>query len=484
MSTVENFCSRQGNYLTQRLVFQGEVVRDLNSEDNVCHQLHDRWMASSGREVGYRDFRKSLRFESKDGAVYVWLHRDPTTAIVAGIGALGLTTAAAVRAYRAWQNSKAPESDESGGLVVLSESDEVDCNPATWEDAPANTKPSTFEYSRAANNVPAHLLLMYHMSQPLPSIQEFNRYLASPEKDDKGVALQLIDSGDIVKSNDISLFMSAFGEPEFTDAFKQSDLRLNPMINRSISSQTSIVQKNDETRKRVKCGDDDFSANFDTINEDYEELRQTGVEDNLTYDYWQQKVMVSPKNQCVLYVPTDSEIATDTSRFDDIDREEEGQMKNPTRLELTSKNITEDELFSKRIENRRKPNSKSLVSYRSLVEIQYEPQDDEKNLVFFLDNPRNFDRVTFNCNEVTITDSNSRIFKFNLAFVAFRDVICDNSPTSNVATLVNGQWVYYGGVDENTDNPPQHLRKMVPGNDLNSICAVPYILIFTRQISI
>lgn len=184
MSNVEAFCAQQGNALRKPLKFEGRLIK-LDPRENVCRQLHERWMRSGGRQMMYADFKKLLRFEPKNDSVSVWLHRDPTAAIVAGVGALGLTTAAAVRAYRVWQNSKASEPDpfsESG--VVLNASDVVDCDPQTWNDAPAGTKPSTFEYSDDLKNVPAHLLLM--SLNPEPSEDQIN---AVKELTKSGVAL-------------------------------------------------------------------------------------------------------------------------------------------------------------------------------------------------------------------------------------------------------------------------------------------------------
>jgi hypothetical protein len=118
-----------------------------------------------------------------------------------------------------------------------------------------------------------------------------------------------------------------------------------------------------------------------------------------------------------------------------------------------------------------------MVSYLSLVVIEYIPNDQEEDhLVFFLDNPTNFIRVTFDCEQVTIQDAKGNSFNYNLTCVVFK-----NKDSSDVALLVKREWVFYGGDQDLSKDHPQHLRKMVPDNNLNNICAVPYILIFTRE---
>jgi hypothetical protein len=237
MSTVENFCARQGNFLRRRLVFQGEVVRHLNPNDNVCRQLHEKWMRMSGRQVAYLDFKKALRFESTDNSVYVWLHKDPTAAIIAGLGALGLTTAAVGGYYyrkgsatpgkptatnQSGMSGKEPEvknastfksdkptsgkepeaknesdnptsrSDENGPRASKQPEIQPDLNesqspdkklsvavadrPETWDDAPPETKPSGFEFSPDSGMIPAYLLMRYQERQELKHGQEGSEY--------------------------------------------------------------------------------------------------------------------------------------------------------------------------------------------------------------------------------------------------------------------------------------------------------------------
>jgi hypothetical protein len=43
MSHVDEFCAQQGNVLRKPLKFEGQMVRNLYPNENVCRQLHERW---------------------------------------------------------------------------------------------------------------------------------------------------------------------------------------------------------------------------------------------------------------------------------------------------------------------------------------------------------------------------------------------------------------------------------------------------------
>lgn len=254
------------------------------------------------------------------------------------------------------------------------------------------------------------------------------------------------------------------------------DLRAGFQLHNIISSQISIEHDRRKRRENVMCGDVDLLTDDDNL--DFADIEKQCLEfeadDALTYNFGEKKVEKQENpTDCLLGVQALSVL---DSKYELKQPQPRQISRNPIKLELTNSNITQNELLSNRFEYRRTPGSKSMVSYLSSVVIEYLPNDQEEDyLVFFLDNPRNFNRVTFDCDQVTIQDAKGNSLHYNLTCVVFK-----NRDSSDVALLVKREWVFYGGKD-NSKDPPQHLRKMVPDSDLNNICAVPYILIFTRE---
>jgi hypothetical protein len=470
MSTVENFCARQGNFLTQRLVFQGEVVRNLDPNENVCHQLHDQWMASSGRAVGYRDFRKSLRFELKDGSVYVWLHRDPTVAIVAGVGALGLTTAAAVRRYRAWQRSKAAN-DPQALLPKAADvndplSPDVIYDPQTWSDeVPINIKAPVFEYVEELKNVPAHLLATVYLGFR-PSKEEYAQIRSDPANPFWTV-IRMWD-GERISDQQLQGFINAADIKENKDLYLNWDVRQDMLISGMRVSQTTLYQTDTE-RLVVYCGSENVSDQFNTIENEISKFDQNA---RLTFDRTNKTVKPQSGKECLLYVPKDSKLITAADgpdvhnifiKIQPYTQPDSG----PPTFDLTSQDLL-SELTLSRTEYRRKPNQWSMTSYFSLVRVDFD-KSPQGLIVVFLENPHEFEKITY-CETIGEHD------KFHLTCLVFKG---QDDDSSDVVVKVDGTWIFYGGQDRK--NPQQHLRKLVPRNTLDSIRGVPYMLVFKLQ---
>jgi hypothetical protein len=293
----------------------------------------------------------------------------------------------------------------------------------------------------------------------------------------------MLQAGGMITAEQLNEFMSSLdnvGVPssfvnDSTEPFKRWDLRSNPMLNiQSITSETMIKQMG-QRQQIIYCGDKDLSDQF----QGFEDAARQAQNNDLTYDDDGAFRRRQTDDECRVRVPKNSKFATynDELKFGDIEYDHGWVKNSPTEIELINGDLG-TELLAKRIENMRNPSSGSFISYETLVKVMYSPKFGETQLMFFLDNPRKLETVNFNCPQLVLQDSYSDNVYFDLTCVVFKN---EDGQSSDVAVSLDGEWVFYGGKD-NTKEPPQHLRKKVPDNDLNLINAVPYILIFTTQI--
>jgi hypothetical protein len=105
--SVEEFCVQAAGKVKGKLTFQGYAVR-LDPNLSVCRQLHNRWLNATGREMSYEEFKRSLRFSTKNGSVAVRMANDHTKLAAAGFAGLA-ATAGAVGAYQWWKSQKSEE---------------------------------------------------------------------------------------------------------------------------------------------------------------------------------------------------------------------------------------------------------------------------------------------------------------------------------------------------------------------------------------
>lgn len=487
MSHVDDFCAQHGNVLRKPLMFEGQMVRNLYPDENVCRQLHERWMRSGGRQMMYAEFKKLLRFKSTDDLVSVWLSWDSTPVIAAGLGGLGAAglTTAAVLGYKAWQNLKTP-THKPRTLVY-----------ETWDDVPPALKAPAFEYvtDSGLQYVPAHIVILYDLHRPNSSPAEPAK--GSSQNDDEvgcvvDRAIQSIftriKAGEVVSEDQLQVLVnsikggcdkSCFLEQSLTpaEAIKRltyQDVGLTPfdIFNSNIDSDTFVQQK-DAEQFILRCDSDSQNYSkeeFDSINSQIIHFNQ---EIKFTYNNGVVEKHTDLINQCVLHVPRNSKVATekDEEEFKDIEYKLVDNDVEITSQELVDGDISEHQLFGKRIENRREPGARSMISYRSLVDMKYKPESG-RHLVMYISSA-DVKKVAFKCYQVQIGGVN-----FKLTFVAFHPMR-DSLDSLDVAILVDNKWVFYGGKDPK--NTKRYLRKFVPENNLDSIGENPFLLIFTKQ---
>jgi hypothetical protein len=472
MSNVEAFCAQQGNVLSKPLKFEGRLVK-LDPSDNVCRQLHEKWMRSGGRQMMYAEFKKRLRFKSTDDVVSVWLSWDSTPVLVAGLsglGAAGITTAAVYR-YKAWQKANANKPSAV-----------VECTGyETWDDVPFDLQAPAFEYSIDLKNVPAHLLMVYRMDTTIPA-HDLDRAAV--------VIFEQMSTGNVVTKVQLESFVQSLEAFEHSPDYsyiirhdlkdwstrlKHWDLRLSPFrVQQPVESDIK-TRHVPQGQRILKCGTRDISASeFDSIETQVNQSSSFGGNRILTFESGIVKELTDPRIQCVLHAPKQSRFAVKKDEGMQTNYSGSGGQKHTT-LDLIDENLSENQLFSKRVEHIIRPHAKSMISYKSLVDIKYDPKEGENHLVFFLENPHDLKKVTFTCYEVTLKNSKGLSSSFALNFVAFR-----NGYSSDVAVLIDKQWIFYSGPDPQNFEQ-QQLRKMVPQNNLDYVCAVPYLLIFTKQ---
>jgi hypothetical protein len=482
MSHVDEFCAQQGNVLRKPLKFEGQMVRNLYPNENVCRQLHERWMRSGGRQMMFAEFKKRLRFKSTDDMVSVWLSWDSTPAIAAGLGGLGAAglTTAAVLGYKAWQNSKTP-SHKPRTFVY-----------ETWDDVPPKLKAPAFEYVTDLDlqYIPAHIVMLY-------DLYRFNP--AEPAKDsgqddgESGCAVDRaiqsifakIKAGDVVLEDQLKGLVASIESGcdtsglldedltsiEAIKLLEHADVGVTPfdIFKSEIKSETFVKQKGEE-QFILRCDSQNFSKEeFDSINS---QVFGFDLKERLTYNNGVVELHKDRVDQCILHVPQNSKVATedDEAEFKEIEYQ---LVDNDIELKsfvLVDPDLSGHQLFGKRIENRRKPGARSMISYRSLADVRYNPKSGS-HLVMYI-NSNNVNKVAFNCYQVKIGGAD-----FALTFVAFHDM--HNS--LHVAILVDGTWVFYGGQDPK--DTKRYLRKIVPQNNLDSIGEDPYLLIFTKIIN-
>lgn len=488
MSHVDDFCAQHGNVLRKPLMFEGQMVRNLYPDENVCRQLHERWMRSGGRQMMYAEFKKLLRFKSTDDLVSVWLSWDSTPAIAAGLGGLGAAglTTAVVLGYKAWQNSKTPA--HKPHILVYE----------TWDDVPPALKAPAFEYvtDSGLQYVPAHIVILYDLHRPNSSPVEPAK--GSSQNDDEvgcvvDRAIQSIfthiEAGEVVSEDQLQFLVdsverdcdkSCFLEQRLTpaEAIKRltyQDVGLTPFdIFKSNIDSDTFVQQKEEEQFILKCDSDSQNYSkeeFDSINS---KVMEFGQEANLTYKNGKVEIQTDLMNQCTLQVPRNSKVATkdDEEDFKHIEHKLVDNDPETTSWELVDADLSGHQLFGKRIENRRKPGARSMISYRSLVDMRYKPEIG-RHLVMYI-RSGNIMNVAFKCYQVQIGGVN-----FKLTFVAFHPMYDLDVSSLDVAILVDNKWVFYGGKDPK--NTTRYLRKFVPENNLDSIGENPYLLIFTKQ---
>lgn len=465
MSNVEAFCAQQGNALRKPLKFEGQMVRNLDPDESVCRQLHEMWMRSGGRQMMYAEFKKRLRFKSTDDLVSVWLSWGSTPVLVAGLsglGAVGITTAV-VHSYKAWQKSKA--NSYVPNVPV--------CNkPETWDEVPPGLKAPVFEYVSDLKNVPAHLLSTLYLAAPITLDDGFNY----PDDIDKHAIQGLMLSGGLVSNDHLQKFIAGTKDSGLDDTYKQWDVRthLPSLIPNIVKPQTTLKYDMSTKQKILWCGDVDFSSQFDEI-EPKCNVFGFWSDSPLTYDNDNGEVRRRQYNdECLLHVPADSRSPTEgeLKSFRDIVVFDYTESKYAT-VELTNRDLSQNinrVMVDKQIANKRMSRSPSMYSYLVLSEAKFEPKDDDQFLVFFVKNPQDLDTITFNCTSITLGQ-----FTFELKYMAFKD-----EAFSNVVVKVKDAWVFYG--DQDPQNSKEHMRKLVPQNNLNCICAVPYILIYAKNL--
>lgn len=466
MANVEAFCAQQGNVLRKPLKFEGRLIK-LDPRENVCRQLHERWMRSGGRQMMYADFKKLLRFEPKNDSVSVWLSWDSTPAIVAGLSGLGAAGLAAIGGYHAWRTRQGPSQHSEPPPLVLD-------RPETWNDAPPGIVPPTFEYTHEVKNLPAYLILLYHIKCTQSYTEDFYGFLYrrlldkhEPRHDDP--ILGMMKPGTVITKDTVESIFSEDPQPSLETFLKQAlPTQLSPWTNKLVFTAGPDL-------KSIYCGDKDLTLRFDEINTQFIQNHQSAFLRYLTFDNG--TVRGAEDDECRLRIPANARLATDDdiAKFkDDTEIFRNIDPRSLVIIELLDSHLSKNLLWP-RIEQIQ-VDSKSLVSRQALKTFMFRPDhfsDDDTNLFFILRNPSNLHKIEFDCPQIHVGSC-----VFDLTCVAFRD---QDGDSTDIALRVDKDWIFYGSGPDPYKKPVQHLRKKVPHNNLSVINSMPQVLMFTKN---
>jgi hypothetical protein len=464
MANVEAFCAQQGNVLRKPLKFEGRLIK-LDPRENVCRQLHEMWMRSGGRQMMYAEFKKRLRFKSTDDLVSVWMSWDSTPAIVAGLSGLGAAGLAAIGGYHAWRTRQGP-SQHSEPLALD--------RPETWNDAPPGIVPPAFEYTHEVKNLPAYLVLLYHIKSTESYTEDvygaaFRRLLDEPDPRHDDPILGMMKPGTVITKGTVESLFSDDPQPSLESFLKQViPNQLFPWTNKLVFTAGPDL-------KSIYCGDEDLTLRFDEINTQFIENHQYAYLQSLTFDNG--TVRTAEDDECRLRIPANSRLATDeeVSKFkDDTEIFRNTDPRSLVIIELLDPDLSKN-LLQPRIEQVQ-VDFKSLVSRQALKTFMFYPEqfdDDDTNLYFILRNPSNLPKIEFDCPQIHVGAC-----VFDLTCVAFRE---QDGDSTDIALRVDKDWIFYGSGPDPYKKPVQHLRKKVPHNNLSVINSVPQVLMFTKN---